>query len=322
MLKWADETRRKLDSIDNDSHIADNNNADSNKSNKASTTSEGSWSDDESAIFITAKSSSPLQKRQQKRLQTSQQRRRHSSCCQLYASPEQIVLGWNSKETQSQRKVGSNSVPTTPTDNSNAQFPDQTENNNNNHLSQSKTLMNQNDSNKISTKPELLQITTKQGDKNRQSFWKNLMGKKSWPSRTYKSPMRKSHSVVETYRKIDESYYIESEETDRRTSDYGLSRLAISCNTPNDPASNDGERSPSYHSLKTIRRQNECRRPKLFTKHSTGRNKSPDSGFSDIRLSMSVADEFDCERDSGVPRSPTLSSTSSSSDDSACYRKH
>ncbi|XP_067933780.1 uncharacterized protein [Watersipora subatra] len=323
MLKWVDETRRRLSSVDSDSP-----NADTDIVN-FSTAREERQGDSNTTLLISnakpIKNISPVQRRRRKN--SAEARRRHSSCGQLYASPDQIVLSWNACKTKGDEKATpppySTSTPPTPTEMTNKEYPMR---NNNTSLTKSHSTIS---SPPILTKPELLQIASKQSDKNHYSFWKNLMGKKSWPSRTYKSPqIRKSHSVVETYRKIEESYFTRSDSCgevktscDNHVSDYGLSDLVIS---PSDTASVKGTKDvniKSSHSLKSLRKQSDTRRPKFFIKKSSHRNRSPDSGFSDIRLSMSTTDDFDTERDSGVPGSPTLSSSSSSSDDSSCFRK-
>lgn len=322
MLKWADETRRKLGSVDSELHVSNTINSsrssvisssESNNSSNISSVVTSSFNDgsdgsssEENSVFLpsvkSAKTPSPVQRRRQKNMQ----RRRHSSCCQLYAAPEQILLAWdngNSPAVNGKKQPPiRNSLPTSLSD-----------------RSSDSTIATTNNVLKITTKPELLQITTKQGDKNRPSFWKSLIGKRSWPAKTYKSPMRKSQSIIETYKKIDDSCYITPEinqDATKQSSDYGLSTLVISSDSTSNFKSGSHS-SQSYHSLKTIRRHSDTRRPKLFNKKPVGRSRSPEGGFSDIRLSMSLT--VDPDTDSGVPGSPTLSS--SSSNGSTCYRK-
>ena len=155
----------------------------------------------------------------------------------------------------------------------------------------------------ISTKPELLRITTDSAERNSPSFWKNLMTKKSWPGRSRKK-VDKTSSLVETYRKIDDSVSSVSPiDIETASVSVGLGEMAR-CDLPKN--TNISRR----RSMKAIKKKNEHKKPKPFTKsvdlESRSSDRSPDSGYSDCRFSLrsvSIIDSSDDELTSDTPGS-------------------
>lgn len=315
MLKWADKTRRRLDSqtdlnIDTCSMIYDG-----NKSETSSLSSAVSLMDLSSAG---RKKLTPVQKKR-KAFANSRPK-------SLIVRPDDIKLDIDN-QTSSTLKTEEDqpskleathqtswhgSTPTSPIDIKNI-----TQNRRyslNTPPATSRDSLSEPFSGplKISTKPELLRITTSDGqDRNSHSFWKNLMNKKSWPKRMSDRKFEKSVSLIESYRKIDADdscHDISPIETDKVGINPGLAEV-ITCDLP---MNNNVSRKES---LKSIKRRNGMKRAKKFTKRSTESystsdterckgDRSPDSGYYDSRFT-SLSAAVSSDEDSSAPESPT-----------------
>lgn len=322
MLKWVDVTSKRKSRIvsssldDTDGSILDVDVSGSvesapvsscNNSNRSSELSVGSnsiSSSDEESDTESAepRTSTPVYYRKRIRRKDRQysqhrsSRQRVNTSSQLYVSPEHITLAWGDNQTND--RTGVEVLPCHERKRlSSSTALSKSSDNLEDYIGNGKLKPEETDTISIASKSELLQISTKRGDKSRPSFWKSLIGKSSWPSRSYKSSIYKTGPIVETYRKIEESYYLDPTNTSPSTNaTYATDTNKELINAP---------------SIKTIKKHNEIKKPKasFVRRLSGGRSRTPERGFTDLRLSMSNMDILDY--DSLIPPSPSLSNTSS-----------
>lgn len=327
MLKWADETRRRLNSSCELDSIGSSADLISNSSSL-------------SLVDLSSKKVTPVL---QKRLKARTKARPQS----LYVSPEQITLDVEfsddtlsnrssstvdlhklSTQASSSTPIKTSSTPSTPEIGGRLTFrrssvtslPSEScadvMRGGKTKTKSASTSGSPGDVLKITTKPELLRISTSDNqDRNSHSFWKHLMNKKSWPTaKSNKKYIQKSTSLTEpqTYRKKEGSPAVTPIDVDNVDISLGLADMVCSCDLP---MSNSNVNRKT--SLRELKRRSAIKKPKRFSKSMDSDrrscDRSPDSGYSDNRFS-SVSSALGSSDDETPPTSPPISIKSTTQD--------